>query len=172
MWLHAYLVVSSKNSVCQFPFCCYTEMGKMRKSGESVSVCVNGQFEYNALENAFAMWKPFYLNAYAKWRKQQQQHKSSVMRRRENERGGDKEVGSICMQQPHQMIYFIVQSNEVSNELQLQHSQSNSYRLTYTIAFWRTLHFFVCVNVQCAHTRTQILCFIAALANFKRPTYE
>lgn len=81
MWLHAYLVVSSLKIVSVNPRFVSTPKWvnvKVRWAWVCVSVCENGQFEYNALENAFAEWKPFYLNAYAEWRKQQQhQHKSS-----------------------------------------------------------------------------------------------
>lgn len=154
MWLHAYLVVSSLKIVSVNPRFVSTPKWvnvKVRLAWVCVSVCGNGQFEYNALENAFAEWKPFYLNAYAKWRKQQQhQHKSSCEAVGWWGGWGDKEVGSICMQQPHQMIYFIVQSNEVSNELQLQHSQSNSFGLPMRSFLAHFALFCVCASV-CVH---------------------
>lgn len=64
----------------------------MLKSNVCVYVRINGQFKYDALENAFCYEKSICLNAYAKWQKLQQYH-CQWRENRENNNWGVKEKG-------------------------------------------------------------------------------
>lgn len=144
-------------------------------------------------------WKSFYscgticLNAYAKWQKQSQKLMCGIcvcFNRRENR---EKTTEALKKRVPFTWNNHIKWYVSVFNRTKFQTNYSlripNQFeRLTFLIVFWHILRACVCVCVYAntyllasfsillyhilSISNNAILCFIAALANLKWPTYE